>query len=239
MAEPQTETGEKCLSCRLTFYRRWALSGCLYCSWRGCESCYWKRHRKFHVQLQEIDNIMPIIVKDSGGTDFQPAPAGAHAAVCCDVRDLGLVTSTFGGKEKTQQKLLLSWLIAELRDDGKHFIVAQRFTASLHEKASLRKFLEAWRGRAFTEEELAGFDVETLIGAPALLNVIQQTKEGKTYANIASIMRLPKGMEAPKIPADFVRYQDREAAKEGATPQDAPPAHGDADAPADDGDIPF
>jgi hypothetical protein len=234
-ALPAHTTGGLCFSCHLRFTGA-RFSRCGLCEWRGCIVCYWKRHRKVHPELVKEDEEVPVIVKGTGGSDFQPAPTGAHAAVCCDVRDLGLVTSTYNGKEKTQQKVLLSWLINELRDDGKHYMVAQRFTASLHEKASLRKFLESWRGRPFTEKELEGFDVETLIGAPCLLNVIHETKGGRTYANIASIMRLPKGMESPKIPADFVRYQDRPAAKA----QDDAPAHDDADAPAEvDDEVPF
>ena len=41
--------------------------------------------------------------------------------------------------------------------DGKPFLVRRRYTASLHEKSALRKDLESWRGRAFTNVELDGF----------------------------------------------------------------------------------
>ncbi len=72
----------------------------------------------------------------------------------------------------------------------------------------MRKDLESWRGRKFTQQELQGFDVETIIGVPCLLNIIQEDKGGETYANVASIMRLPKGLPALKA-RDYIRVIDR------------------------------
>lgn len=152
---------------------------------------------------------MPIYAKSSGGTNFTPATAGTHAAVCIDVVDLGVLEVTYNGKTKKQHKINIVWQIDEDRDDGKPFFVRKRYTLSLHEKAGLRKDLESWRGRAFTEQELEGFDVELLISVPCLLNLIHATKDGSTYANVASIMKLPKMMEAPKV-RDYVRVCDRE-----------------------------
>jgi len=164
---------------------------------------------------------MPIIAKASGA-NFIPAPPGAHAAVCVDVVDLGMLEVSFGGKTKQQHKVRIVWQIEEVRADNKPFSVSKRYTLSLHEKAALRKDLESWRGKAFTAEELEGFDLEMLLSKAALLNVIQQTRDNSTYANVASIMRLPKGMSAP-TPSDYVRVCDR-------TPSEAeavPPEYGD------------
>ncbi len=151
---------------------------------------------------------MAIYAKASGGTKYQPAPEGTHAAVCVDVVDLGMLKVSFGGKEKEQHKVRIVWQIDEDRDDGKPFQVQRRYTLSLHEKAALRKDLEAWRGRVFTDAELEGFDVETLLSVPCLLSVVHNTRDGDTYANINRIMRLPKAMEAPR-PRDYVRVCDR------------------------------
>ena len=45
---------------------------------------------------------------------------------------------------------------------GRRFDVARVYTLCLHERAALRKDLESWRGRKFTEQELDGFDLEKL-----------------------------------------------------------------------------
>lgn len=151
---------------------------------------------------------MAIIAKASGG-NFIPAPAGAHSAVCCDVVDMGMLEVSFGGKTKTQHKIRIVWQIEEVMADNRPFIAQKRYTLSLHEKAALRKDLESWRGRAFSDTELEGFDVEVLLGKPCLLNVIQENKAGKTYSNVTSIMKLPKSMQ-PLTVRDYVRVVDRQ-----------------------------
>lgn len=181
---------------------------------------------------------MAIYAKASGGgQEYTPAPAGAHAAVCCDVVDLGILEVTFGGKTKKQHKVNIFWQIAEDRDDGKPFMVRKRYTLSLHEKASLRKDLEAWRGRAFTPQELEGFDLEQLLGKPCMLSIIHAPKPdgGGTWANVAAIMKLGKGMAAISV-RDYVRQQDREEAQ----PDGPPPPDIDTEGMGiSDDDIPF
>lgn len=151
---------------------------------------------------------MPIIATAGDSKSFTPAPAGVHQAVCVDVIDKGLLEVTYGGKTKQQHKVSLAWQIDELRDDGKRFLVYKRYTLSLNEKATLRKDLESWRGRAFNRDEEMGFDVESVIGANCLLNVQHNVKPDATYANVVAVMPLAKGMQ--KIAAkDYVREQDR------------------------------
>jgi len=176
---------------------------------------------------------MPILAKASG-TDFTPCPQGTHAAVCVDVIDLGMIETEFGGVKKSQHKVRIVWQIDEDNPDTKKpFRASKRYTLSLHEKATLRKDLESWRGRPFTAQECEGFDLETLLSVGALINVIHENKAGKTYDNIVSIMRMPKAMNTP-TPRDYIRMCDRHAAAEPV------PATFDAEtySPSDD-DVPF
>lgn len=143
--------------------------------------------------------------KPSEGGEFTPPPTGAHPAVCYRFVDLGTQTTNFNGETKHQHKVMLSWEITDpdLRmEDGKPFTISSRYTWSMHEKATLRKTLESWRGVAFQDSDFGpdGFNVKKLIGAPCLLSIIQVDKEGKTYANISAIMKMPKGM----TPGDLV-----------------------------------
>jgi hypothetical protein len=71
--------------------------------------------------------------------------------------------------------------------------ISKDFPVSLHEKANLRKFLTAWRGRQFTDEELKGFELANVLSANCVLNVVHNAKG---YADIASVMPIMKG--APK-----------------------------------------
>jgi hypothetical protein len=142
------------------------------------------------------------------GASFVPAPAGTHAAVCVDVIDLGMVEENYQGNKQLKHKAAIVWQIAENMDDGRPFQVRRRYTATLHEKSTLRRDLESWRGQPFTASELQSFEGESLIGKSCLINLIHESRNGSTFANVASVMRLPKGMTAP-TPRDYVRVADR------------------------------
>ena len=70
---------------------------------------------------------MPIRVRDKG-RDFIPPPSGLQRAVCCDVVELGIVDTSFGPK----RKIKLCWQSENLMDNGKPFLIQQRYTATLH-----------------------------------------------------------------------------------------------------------
>ena len=82
------------------------------------------------------------------------------------------------------------------------------YTLSLHEKSTLRAHLTAWRGKAFTTDELKGFDITNVLGAYCMIQVVHNSPEGsdRTYANIAGISSLPKGVDKPKAILDNVIF---------------------------------
>jgi len=145
-----------------------------------------------------------VIVKEPEST-FEPAPAGMHLAVCVDVVDLGVVETHFGAKAQMR----LVWQLDERMDDGKPYVVMQRYKPSLHEKAKLRQHLESWRGRPFTRDELAGFDLENLIGVPCQINVVHKETERAVYANIAAITPPYRGAELAPDWSSYTRVKDR------------------------------
>lgn len=140
---------------------------------------------------------MALTLSDTGAGEFELPPAGATAARCCAVIDLGTQESTYQGEVKHQPKILLTFELAEQRSDGTPHRVSRRMTASLHKKAQLRAFLEQWRGRAFTDDELRAFNVGKLLNAPCLLNLVHVERDGKQYANILSVSPMPRGMPTP------------------------------------------
>lgn len=152
---------------------------------------------------------MSLTVTEGATGTYTPSEAGTFTARCISLIDLGTQTTTYEGQTKQAHKLLLQFEVTDpdnCRDDGAPHVVSKRFTASLHPKAALRGFLEAWRGRPFTPEELRAFDLQALLGAPCLLGIVHAEKEGRTFANIASVMKLPKGMTAPAGELDLVRF---------------------------------
>lgn len=136
-----------------------------------------------------------------GGGDFELAPIGTHLAVCYRVVDLGTQETTFDGQTKHAHKVLLCWeLPDEKMSDGRPFIIQSRYTWSMHEKANLRKHLEAWRGVAFSEKDFGkgGFDIKNILGKPCILTVVHAEHTGKTYANVAGVGKLMKGQTSPQ-----------------------------------------
>lgn len=141
---------------------------------------------------------MGLLARDSGGGNFEITPAGNHIGVCYMVCDLGDQEVDWQGAIKVMRKVRISWeLPGEVMADGRPFSISKKYTLSLSDKANLRKDLESWRGRAFTDSELDGFDLFNVLGKGCMINVIHETNNGKTYANVASVASLPKGMNAP------------------------------------------
>lgn len=146
---------------------------------------------------------MALIAKqpDNTGNRIAPLSAGMHVATCYAVIDLGVQYSEIWDKE--QHKILLIWETDEdmTTSDGeqKPKAISKEFVLSLHEKSDLYKTLISWRGKAFTPDELKGFDVSKVLGAPCLLNIVEVKKDDRTYSNIGSITPLMKGQQAPAL----------------------------------------
>lgn len=131
----------------------------------------------------------------SGSSDFEQPPVGTFLAICYKLIDIGTQHGEYQGQPTARRQVVIGWeLPSELMADGQPFVVSQFYTASLNEKAKLRHDLEAWRGRAFTEEEMKGFDLRSIAGKPCMLSLID--KAGKT--RVGGVMKLPKGMPVPK-----------------------------------------
>jgi len=152
---------------------------------------------------------MPLTYKSTGGGgDYKSLSAGSHIAVCNMVVDLGIQPGSGMYPEPKRQVLIRfeapNERIEYTDRDGKKqegpVVISKTFTASMHEKANLRKQLESWRGKKFTDEEAENFDVSSILGATCMLSVVETVKGDKVYANITSIGALPKGF--PKQTAE-------------------------------------
>lgn len=159
---------------------------------------------------------MPVFARNPKQSPWEIPEEGVHRAVCCDVIDLGLIDGFFGNAYKVDFR----WQVEELTIEGKPMLVTRRFTNSLHEKSNMRPFLEAWRGKKFTDDELEAFDLERLIGANCQLQIMYNIKGDKTFANVTTIMPPVKGVP-PLTVRDYIRKAQR--------PEEEP----------DEGDLPF
>lgn len=153
---------------------------------------------------------MPSFVQSMGESDFTPIPAGTYVGRCYQVVNIGLQASgPWAPKNKHYIAFevpseRITWKDKEQVEHEGPAIIGSRYTSSLSPKAILRQHLESWRGRRFTDDELANFDLFNLIGAPALISVVH-SEDGK-YANITALMRLPQGMVCPDAELPTIAY---------------------------------
>jgi hypothetical protein len=136
---------------------------------------------------------MPINV--SNKTKSDPVPAGTHHAVCYGIIAVGTQPSE---KFTPRQKIIVCFEIPSeritIKDQDLPRGISKRYTLSLNEKSSLRKDLQSWRGKPFTQEELNGFDVSKVIGSNCLISVLHSDRAGAVYADISGISALPRQM---------------------------------------------
>lgn len=150
---------------------------------------------------------MSIIPKTSGSSaPKQVTPAGSHVARCYGMIEVGTVEQVYQGETKKAHKVIIDFelpLETSVFREGepeKPFVISKEYTLSFHEKSTLRAHLSSWRGKPFTDAEAANFDITKLVGVPAMVNVIHKASADgtKTYANIASISPMPKGLVCPE-----------------------------------------
>lgn len=152
---------------------------------------------------------MAIIAKEeTRKNDFTQITEGVHVAKCVSIVDIG--TQYSEKFDKKSRKIIIQWEIPdekiEIEGEMVTRILSEDYNLSLHKKAKLRKHLEAWRGRSFTDEELQGFDMKNVLGKCCQIQIIHSKKGDNVYANIAAVMGIPKGMAVEQTNREFLYY---------------------------------
>ncbi len=124
----------------------------------------------------------------------QPPP-GNHPAVLVGLIDLGTQDKRDfkdPNKSRAQHSIYLVW---ELFIDEAKYLIGREFNMSLNSKATLRKFVESWRGKVFAEGE--DFDVRKILGAKCLLAIIHKPSGDRMFASVDGVSAVPKGLKVP------------------------------------------
>jgi hypothetical protein len=152
---------------------------------------------------------MAFYAEDSGGS-FERCPAGLHLARCYRIIDLGTQKTEYMGQVKYLHKIMIGWEIHGNRDDGsplkmkdeRPFAIFKNYTLSWSDKANLRLDLQSWRGRPFTQEEMRRFDLENVLDAWCMLNVIDRPAKvgNKIYSNVDGVTPVPSMIKQNGLP---------------------------------------
>lgn len=143
-----------------------------------------------------------IAPKPIGTTDYEILPSGTHIARCYSMIHIGTVKWEYMGDQKLTNKVRLSFEVPsemrDFKDKNMPMSISKEYTLTMYEKGNLRKDLESWRGKGFTDAEADNFDITKLLGTECMISVVHKTsKQGKEYALISTISPLMKGTKAP------------------------------------------
>lgn len=136
----------------------------------------------------------------NSGKEFEQPPIGTHIARCFRLIDIGTQQGEYQGRPVFRRQVIISWELpnthmAEGEYQGQPFMVSKYYTASLSEKANLRKDLVNWRGREFTDDELKGFESKNILGKPCMLSL---TASDKGKSRVTGVMAMPQGSQCPE-----------------------------------------
>lgn len=121
---------------------------------------------------------------------------GTFVAQCVDVINLGKRPETYQGEDKgLVSKMALVFRTGELDAEGKFIDLDVELNVATGEKAKLRQWAEAWRGKKY-DEEYPNIPVHLFEGQWATITVAHQTSgSGKVYAKITAVTKLAKGQK--------------------------------------------
>ena len=141
---------------------------------------------------------MALKVKDRAKPKLPPVEPGVYLAVCVGVIDLG---EQYSEKFKNyRNEVQFVWELAgetvEVDGEQKPRQLSRTFSVAASKKSNLRGFLGGWNGVQYSDEQFQDLDLFGQAGRPCQLNVV--LNDTGEYANVDSVIPLPKGVPAPQ-----------------------------------------
>lgn len=145
-------------------------------------------------------------IKDRAKPKVPPVEPGVYMAVCIGFIDLG---EQYSEKFKSySSKGMYVWELPgetiEIDGEQKPRQLSKEFTISGSSKSNLRKFVESWNGKSYSDEDFMEFDLFDQVGKACQLNVV--LNETKEYANVDNLMPIPKGFPSPTTETPHIKW---------------------------------
>lgn len=145
-------------------------------------------------------------IKDRAKPKVPTVEPGVYIAVCVGVIDLGEQYSekykNYSNKVQFVWELPYETIEVEGKQEPKQ--LSREFAVATKENSNLRTFITSWNGTKYKDEEFLELDLFDQIGKPCQLNVV--LNDSGEYANVDTIIPLPKGMPAPSSTAAPIRW---------------------------------
>lgn len=145
-------------------------------------------------------------IKDRAKPKAPPVDPGVYMAVCVGVVDLGEQYSEVYKSYSNKVKFIWALPSETIEVDGKpeERQLSREFSIATKKNSKLRTFLGGWNSKNYSDEEFMGLDLFDQIGKPCQLNVV--LNDTGEYANVESVMPLPKGFPAPVSKTAFFTW---------------------------------
>lgn len=145
-------------------------------------------------------------IKDRAKPKVPPVEPGVYMAVCVGVVDLG---EQYSEKFKSySNKVKFVWALPsetiEIEGKTEERQLSREFSFATKKNSHLRTFLSGWNGKNYSDEEFGELDLFDQIGKACQLNVV--LNDTGEYANVDSIIPLPKGFPAPVSKTEFFTW---------------------------------
>src|SRR5215469_10985808 len=113
--------------------------------------------------------------------EFELPDEGVHEAEIIEVKSLGVTKTKFGDKER----VLIRYRIYQRGTDGEFLTVIETFNKTIGKGSRLADRIERLTGAPPGRK----FDLTKLIGWKGTVVVVHSESDGRTYANISSVIR--------------------------------------------------
>ena len=136
-------------------------------------------------------------IKDQAKPKTPPVEPGVYMAVCVAVIDLGEQYSEVYKNYSNKVKFVWALPSETIEVDGKveERQLSREFSIATKKTSKLRAFLGSWNSKNYSDEEYMELDLFEQVGKACQLNVV--LNDTGEYANVDSVMPIPKGMPAP------------------------------------------
>ena len=145
-------------------------------------------------------------IKDRAKPKTPPVEPGVYMAVCVGVVDLGEQYSEAYKSYSNKVKFICALPSETIEIDGKteERQLSREFTVATKKTGKLRTFLSGWNSKNYTDEEVLELDLFDQVGKACQLNVV--LNDTGEYANVESVIPLPKGFPAPTTKTAFFTW---------------------------------
>lgn len=138
---------------------------------------------------------IPTLTASDPKKKYELCPEGTYQAALIRAYYCGRHANKYNPANPPQAKLVLVFELDEPLSDGSgNHIMSTTVTYSLNEKSGLTKLLKPVMGSSYPDKPGQQLDISTLIDMRVMLTVGHETRGEKTYANIAALARVPRGM---------------------------------------------